>query len=527
MTSVVFQAGLPSTWRGDVVLLPLFAGEEVRASGSEIPEALGWLAAAAGLGDFRGKKGEMLLVHGPVSAAFPRVLLLGMGKMDTPATRDERLERVREVMGKATAWCREHGLCGTLSVFAGALVHAVAPGCENDRRTARLAVREAVCGALLGLYRNRAWKSEKKNDDAPDADPERLLVLTPTYVPEMKRAVEEGGTHAEAVIAARNLANAPANRLTPADMAEAAQQLAEKNGLSCEVLELEELERLGMGAFVAVGAGSAGNPDCPNSRHAPRLIVLEYAPAGQESEAPVLVVGKGITFDSGGISLKPSAGMWEMKGDMGGAAAVLGLFEALGRLRPERRVVGLLACAENMPGAYATRPGDIVTTLSGKTVEIVNTDAEGRLVLCDALTYAQQRWSPRLLVDVATLTGACVVALGDDVAGLFCEEPELAARIRYLGGQVGEPFWPLPLHERYFENLRSETADFTNAGKREGGACSAAAFLQQFVNPDDMPPTRWAHLDIAGPGFYTAKRPNCPAGASGFATRTLIELVMD
>ena len=318
-------------------------------------------------------------------------------------------------------------------------------------------------------------------------------------------------THAEAVILARNLANTPANSLTPEDMAEEARKLARRHDMNCEVLEREDIVSLGMGAFAAVAAGSANDP---------RLIILEHAPAGHADEAPLIVVGKGITFDSGGISIKPAAGMWEMKGDMGGAAAVMGLFEALGQLETPRRVIGLMACAENMPDARATRPGDVVKTLSGKTVEIVNTDAEGRLVLCDALTYAQRRWNPSMIVDVATLTGACVVALGDDVAGLFCQDATLAQRIKDFGDIVGEPYWPLPLWDRYFELLKSETADFANAGARAGGASSAAVFLKQFITFDGS----WAHLDIAGPGFVTRKIPNCPAGGTGFAVRTLIEL---
>ena len=209
----------------------------------------------------------------------------------------------------------------------------------------------------------------------------------------------------------------------------------------------------------------------------------------------------GITFDTGGISLKPPAKMHEMKGDMAGAAAVLGLFEALGRSDVPRRVVGIMPCAENMPDGRATRPGDIVTTLSGKTVEILNTDAEGRLVLCDALTWAQREYAPEVLVDLATLTGACVVALGTDVAAVFASDDGLSGRIRAAGDVVGDRFWPLPLWDMYFENLKSDVADIANVGPREGGAVNAALFLKQFVDKG----VRWAHLDIAGPA-YTAKK---------------------
>lgn len=514
---IAFQAGLPAEWTAAVLIVPLFENETPGEVCPELHDAAPWLLSAPGLADFRGKKDETLLFHGPAGAHAARVLLAGMGDNPSAKTRAERLDALRVTLGGATAWCRKHGLAGALAVPVSALSHAVGSNDKDDRSVSR-AVREAICGALLGLYRNTAFKSGTAGQ-SPDPDPERLDLLMTASLPEVEAAAREGEIHAQAVTLARNLANAPANRLAPADMTEEAARLAARHGLRHETLGMDDLQELGMGAFVAVGAGAAGNP-----RHAPCLSILEYAPAGHENEAPLVVVGKGITFDSGGISLKPSAGMWEMKGDMGGAAAVLGLFEALPRLGVQRRVVGLLACAENMPGAFASRPGDVVKTLSGKTVEIVNTDAEGRLVLCDALTYAQKRWSPDVLVDVATLTGACVVALGDDVAGLFCEEPELAARIKSLGEAVGEPFWPLPLHERYFEKLKSETADFANAGSREGGACSAAIFLKQFVNPEGAAKARWAHLDIAGPAFLTRKAPNCPAGASGFAVRTLIDL---
>lgn len=519
--NIAFQTGSPAGWVADAVIVPLFEKETPGAVCPELSEAAPWLLSTPGLADFQGKKDEALLLHGPAEASVARVLLVGMG--DNPAdkrTQAERLEALRAALGGATAWCRKRGLAGVLAVPLEALSHAAGANGTDERGLAR-AVREAICGALLGLYRNTAFKSDTA--DLP-ADPERLDLLARVLPPEAQTAAAQGEIHAQAVILARTLANTPANRLTPADMADEAARLADRHGLRHETLTVDALRQLGMGAFVAVGAGAAGDPAAPRARHAPCLGILEYAPAGHESEAPLVVVGKGITFDSGGISLKPAAGMWEMKGDMGGAAAVLGLFEALPRLGVQRRVIGLLACAENMPDACATRPGDVVTTLSGKTVEIVNTDAEGRLVLCDALTYAQQRWAPDLLVDVATLTGACVVALGDDVAGLFCEEPELAARIKGLGETVGEPFWPLPLHERYFEKLKSETADFANAGSREGGACSAAIFLKQFINPEGAPQTRWAHLDIAGPAFLTRKVANCPAGASGFAVRTLIDL---
>lgn len=494
-----FQAGGPEQWSAGAVIVFLSEGEKLEKAYPELLEAAPWLSIAPGLRDFRGKKGEMGVIYGPPAHPLSRTVAVGLGKLDR-LTYPETLEELRKGAGAAAARCRELGV-DTL----GLPVTGLARFNADVERT----IEEIVCAAMLGLWRNKAFKSKEPED----ADPRWLgLLFCDASVPDVPRlAARRGESHAQAVMLARNLANAPANRLTPEDMAEEARKLARRHDMNCEVLERDDIESLGMGALAAVGAGSVNDP---------RLIILEHAPAGHADEAPLVVVGKGITFDSGGISIKPAAGMWEMKGDMGGAAAVMGLFEALGQLETPRRVIGLMACAENMPDARATRPGDVVKTLSGKTVEIVNTDAEGRLVLCDALTYAQQRWNPSLIVDVATLTGACVVALGDDVAGLFCQDATLAQRIKDLGDLVGEPYWPLPLWDRYFELLKSETADFANAGSRAGGASSAAVFLKQFITFDGS----WAHLDIAGPGFVTRKIPNCPAGGTGFAVRTLIEL---
>ena len=249
-------------------------------------------------------------------------------------------------------------------------------------------------------------------------------------------------------------------------------------------------------------------------------MALEHAPKGHEQDKPLILVGKGITFDSGGISLKPAANMQQMKCDMTGAAAVLAAIAALAEEDAPRRVIGLLACAENMPDGKATRPGDVVRAASGDTVEITNTDAEGRLVLCDALAYAQKHWTPAAMVDIATLTGACAVALGTELAGLFCDDADLAERISAAGGVGGENYWPLPLWQPYAEQLKSEVADICHTGPREGGAINAALFLKHFVREG----VRWAHLDIAGVDWNAKKTPLCPVGASGFGARTLLEL---
>lgn len=504
----------PARWGADVLIAPVFAREAVESQGdcpilaqlsADLKQAAPWLPTHKGLIDVSGKSGECLVMYAPATPAQTgqagpsRVLLVGLGKRARLVGEAACLKALRTAMGEALRHCRDLHLAHVAISLPD--VAGLVPMEDS--------VRETACGALLGLYRQTAFKSDGRSTLEKHPDPAELTIFSATTCgDDLIRALHEGTASAKAVNRARDLINMPANRLYPETFAAMATDLVKGHGdFSCEVLDEAEMANLGMGALLAVGAGAA---------HKPRFIVLEYAPSGHAQEHPLVFIGKGITFDSGGISLKPSAGMERMKGDMGGAAAVFGLFTALTELKPAKRVVGILPCAENMPDGTATRPGDVVTTLSGKTVEIVNTDAEGRLVLCDALTYAQNRWHPAALLDVATLTGACAVALGSEMAGLFCRDPLLTERLRGISDRVGEPLWPLPLHDDYFDKLKSETADFMNSGPREGGACVAAIFLAQFVKED----VRWAHLDIAGTSFSEKK------GGTGYAVRTFIDYVL-
>ena len=295
---------------------------------------------------------------------------------------------------------------------------------------------------------------------------------------------------------------------TPAYLADAARLLASRHALTCRVIEQEELEQLGMNALVAVGKGSAV---------APRLIVLEYRGAGG-SGRPLALVGKGITFDSGGISIKPGAGMEEMKTDMSGAAAVLGTLDAAAALKLPVNLVGVIPTAENMPDGKAYKPGDVLTSLSGQTIEITNTDAEGRLILCDALHFARTKFKPAAMIDLATLTGACVVALGHEASGMMGTDRRLLDGLKRAGERCGERVWELPLWDEYGEAMKSDIADLKNAGSRDGGSITAGWFLKQFVGS-----TRWAHLDIAGTAWSDKGRPCAPKGASGVGVRLLIE----
>lgn len=478
-------------------------------------EPAAWLTALGcpadnlpGISDARGAKDELCVLHTVNTLPAPRVCLAGLGKKPKKgggdATRDQLLGVLRAAVGHACVKARELRLARV--AFAVDSLRVLGLPVHEGARL----VREAVFGALTGLYRYTTLKTTER--DQP-ADPQEFMLVTSKATPVLKDAAERALVEAEAVNMVRDLINTPANLLTPEEFGDKAWDACADLPLTCTVYDAETLQKAGMNAILAVGQGSMNDPV---------MICLEYAPAGHEDEAPLVLVGKGLIFDSGGISLKPALNMHEMKSDMSGAAAVLGALVIAARLGAPRRVIGLMPCAENMPDAMATRPGDVVRTLSGKTVEIINTDAEGRLVLCDALAYAQKMWKPAIMVDVATLTGACVVALGQQVAGLFATEDALAAQIAALGAAVGDRFWRMPLWDLYLDALKSPVADLSNAGSREGGAASAAIFLKQFVG-EGLP---WAHLDIAGPAYAAKKTAEYPVGGTGFAVRTLAALAL-
>ena len=505
-----FQNASGGGWRADCALCFAFEKDDPAAYAPELWEQAPWLHISPALRDFSGKKEEQGLLYGHPEAPLSRVLLCGLGKQDA---FDAGVFRNAVARGMQTCKARGYGVVG---LCVEALDHLVRLGVSRSREEL---VAEAVVAAKLSLYRAEGYRSEAQDADSP-ADPRAFdLLFTEQHTPDAAHAAaRRGEAEASGVKLARDLGNGPANHVTPAVLAEEAQKLAKAHGFSCAVLDGEGIRHKGMGALWAVARGAAVDP---------RFIILEHCPKGRENDRPVVVAGKGITFDSGGISLKPAAKMWEMKSDMGGAAAVLGLFAAIGEL-PDGdglpRLVGLIPATENMPDGNATRPGDVVTTLSGKTVEIMNTDAEGRLVICDALTYAQQEWTPAVLLDIATLTGACVIALGDYGAGLFTDDKALRRALMDAAEATGDLVWPLPLWNDYDANLKSDVADMGNIGPREGGAINAALFLRRFVDKG----TRWAHLDIAGPGWVAKASPVSPvAGATGMGVRLLCRLLRD
>jgi leucyl aminopeptidase len=339
-----------------------------------------------------------------------------------------------------------------------------------------------------------------------------LLAQQRNQVRQLNEGVRRGLATAEATAFVRDLCNHPANVMTPTRIADEARAIAKEEGLALKVLERKDMEHLGMGALLGVARGS---------HEPPKFIVLEYNGAKKKAERPVVLVGKTITFDTGGISLKPAENMEHMKADMTGGAEVLASIRAAARLKLPLHLISILPATENMPGGQAMKPGDIVKTLSGKTVEVQNTDAEGRLILSDGLAYAQ-RYKPAAVIDVATLTGACVVALGQFAIGMFGTDARLKDQVRRAGLKAGERVWEMPLWEEYFEQLRSDVADMRNIGGRGGGMITAALFLSKFVG--EYP---WVHLDIASTDWSERERAYVPKGPTGIGTRLLIQYLID
>jgi leucyl aminopeptidase len=430
-------------------------------------------------GDAQTKAGKILSLYKAAPALATRVVLAGVG--------DGSAKQVRSGVQAALASVKSDKLKKLVVVFAGPALDA--------------AVRAAVAAIADGTYSYTSTKSK--------GEPRCLqsVLLAASNASDVQTSFERAVAVVAGVELAKEWANRPANHATPVMLAKAAQHLADKHSkISCEVLGPKEVAKLGMGAFLAVAQGS----DEPL-----RFIVLTYAGAAK-SVTPTVLVGKGITFDSGGISIKPAAEMDEMKFDMSGAASVLGVFRTLAELKPAINVVGLIPACENLLNGRAVKPGDVVTSMSGQTIEILNTDAEGRLVLCDALTYAE-RFKPRAVVDIATLTGACVVALGAVRSGLFSPDEALTEALRVAGDTAQDLCWPMPLDEEYGEGLKTHFADVANVAGRAGGAISAAKYLQRFTEKYS-----WAHLDIAG----TAWKSGAAKGATGRPVGLLVEYLL-
>jgi leucyl aminopeptidase len=428
-------------------------------------------ALRAALPDISGKTGSTLLLRALPNVAAERVLLVGLGP------RKEFGETAyRDALRAAANALRELGAKDAALFLVDLKV--------NDRALS-WNLRQAVLGTREAFYRFDQLKSQKKSPEPALA--KVTLPLPPAAA--LAQALAEAQATADGMELARTLGNLPANICTPTYLAEQAKKLAREFKLQLEVFERKDMEKLGMGAFLAVTSAS---------HQPPKLIVLRYSGAAKSAK-PLALVGKGITFDTGGISLKPAGEMDEMKFDMSGAGSVLGAIRALAGMKAPVNVVGIIPACENMPGGHAIKPGDVVTTLSGQTVEILNTDAEGRLILCDALAYAE-RFKPDVVVDIATLTGACVIALGHIATGLFANDQKLADELRAAAEDAWDRVWQMPLWEDYQESLRSNFADMANIGGRPGGSITAASFLARFTRK-----LRWAHLDIAGTAWKSGR----------------------
>jgi leucyl aminopeptidase len=444
---------------------------------------------------FKGKPDNLLALIAPAGLELSRIVLVGLGKPDTIDAL-----ALQATGGRIVAHLNSVGE----SKAAVAIDEVPGATLSPAEQAAHLAF-----GARLRSYRFDKYRTTEKPEAKPTLKKLTVMLDDQAGAKRAYGALEKIG---DAVVWTRDLVSEPANILYPETLAEEARKLAEV-GVDVEVLGEKQMRKLGMGALLGVGQGSARES---------RLVVMRWTGAADEKQPPVAFVGKGVTFDTGGISIKPAGGMEDMKWDMAGAGTVIGLMAALAGRRAKVDAVGLVGLVENMPSGTAQRPGDVVTTYSGQTVEVINTDAEGRLVLADVLWYCQQKFDPRFMIDLATLTGAIIVALGHEYAGFFSNDDELATQLHAAGTASGEKVWRMPLDDAYDKLLRSEIADMKNIGGRPAGSISAAQFVQRFVNGKP-----WAHLDIAGMAWSSKDAPTTPKGATAFGVRLLDRLVAE
>ncbi len=480
-----------------LLVLPIFRDDDALSPlAARLDEGVGGsLGRALAEGDLTGRDGETDLFRGIDAEGGPtRVLTLGVGPR-----REYDGERVREYAGRAVRAAEDRRLTR--------LTLVVDDGDTLEPLTAAVAAAEGVALAAWRFRELKTGAGEDEDDRPVDVEDVELAGLDDPDV--LAEGVRIGGAQARGENFARTLQSRPGNVATPTHLAEQAQAMAAEVGLEFRAFGPDEMRAEGMGALLAVAAGS---------RQEPRLIFLEHH-GGEEGEAPLVLVGKGLTFDAGGISIKPSKGMEDMKFDMSGGAAVLGAMRAIAEIGVPRNVVGVVPSSENLPDGMALKPGDVVRSREGKTVEVINTDAEGRLILADALSYART-YEPEAMVDCATLTGACVVALGHHASGLMGTDDDLVEELRSAGERSGERCWPLPLWEKYRDQLDSETADFRNVGGRPAGAVTAGCFLREFVGD-----VSWAHLDVAGTAYGDEPAPYRRKGGYGIPTRLLVEWV--
>lgn len=494
MTSKVeisFAARGPRSKEGLAVLLAAGGAKFGNPAGEVDPGKV--VEKAARIAGFTGKALGTLDVLAPGGSPFDRILALGVGEPSAV---------------NALSWLKLGGaIQGQVKKSTAVTIYLDAPGFEIGSSAAA----GVALGMLLRAYRFDRYRTKKDENENGDEPKSIAVTIVTAAAAAAKKAFADAEAVAAGVTLARDLVNEPANKLGPVEFAAKVRELSSL-GVEVEVLTEKEMKKLGMGALLGVAQGSA---------RPPRLVVMRWN-GGKAKDKPVAFIGKGVVFDSGGLSIKPAQGMEDMKGDMGGAAAVTGLLHTLAARKAKVNAVGVIGCVENMVDGTAQRPGDIVTSMSGQTIEVLNTDAEGRLVLADALWYANDRFQPRFMVNLATLTGAIMVALGQQHAGLFSNNDELAGRLVEAGASTGEKLWRMPLGAEYDKLIDSKNADMKNIGGRNGGAITAAQFLQRFVKE-----TPWAHLDIAGTAMGSPSSEINQSWGSGFGVRLLDQLVRD
>ena len=481
----------------DAIVLSFFEGmERLEGDLADIDRMLnGNISPLVSRGEIKGKLNEITIVHSLGCLSAERVVIVGLGKQQELTTG-----KVRDAVAETCRTLQKKGVKSIATIPQGAGMGGI---------TLESSAQMLTEGALLGVYSFRKYITKKEEEPGEmkqltivGADKDSLLALM--------AGCQKGKVLAEATNLARDMTNEPANYMTPSHMAEMATKLAQTYGLELTILEREQMQELGMGALLGVAQGS---------QQPPKFIVLRYWGRGNR-EIDIVFVGKGITFDSGGISLKPSEKMEEMKGDMAGGAAVMAAISAIAQLKPQINVMAITPTTENLPSGSAMKPGDLLKAMSGKTIEVISTDAEGRLILADALSYARKH-NPKFIIDLATLTGSCRLTFGDVYSGGFTNNQEFLNKVIAAGAEAGELVWQLPLHELYREQNKSDVADIKNVGGKYAGAITAAQFLAEFVGN-----TPWVHLDIAGTDLSEKDRGHWVKGATGVAVRTLVNLVL-
>ena len=489
-------AGDIASTEADAIIVNHFEGRKSpEGETAVVDRALdGAIAQLIKRGEIKGKPNEITMLHSFGKLPAGRVVVVGLGKPS-----ELSVNKVRVAVAETCRWLRAREISTITTVPQGANVNNIRPA------DAAQAIAE---GALLGTYTFRKHMTRK--EDQPGEIKQLSIVGHAEAKAQLEEGAGKGQIISEATNLARDMVNEPANFMTPTSMAETATRLARDYGLEITVLDREQMQELGMGGLLGVSQGS---------RQPPKFMVLNYK-GGTAQEPDIALVGKGVTFDSGGISIKPSEKMEEMKGDMAGGAAVMAAITAIARLKPSINVMALIPATENLPDGSALKPGDVLTAMNGKTIEIISTDAEGRLILADALGYARKHGA-RKMVDAATLTGACRIALGDICTGAFGNNQELMDRVLAAGKETGEMVWQMPMYDEYQEQNKSDVADIKNVGGRLAGAITAAKFLAEFA--DDTP---WVHLDIAGTSLSDKERGYQLKGATGVPVRTLVNLVL-